>query len=134
MKYKLKKDDLELNLAPMIDVVFLLLIFFIVASTLNLREVKSNIKLPDTKVVEHKEETEINVSINSEGQIFLGKAEVDLKSLEARLRNKLKNDSINNLTIFADKEVPFQNVVEVMDIAKKIKVKNLSFALHRNGD
>ncbi|SJZ36151.1 ExbD/TolR family protein [Selenihalanaerobacter shriftii] len=134
MKYKVKKDDLEVNLAPMIDVVFLLLIFFMVASTLNLREVKSNIQLPDTKVVETKKETEINLSITKDGQIYLGKAEVSLEELENRLKSRFNQANKNNLTIFADKEVPFQKVVKVMDVAKRLKVSNLSFALHRTNN
>ncbi|MBM7624413.1 ExbD/TolR family protein [Sporohalobacter salinus] len=132
MKYKFKRDDLELNLAPMIDVVFLLLIFFIVASTLNLREVKSNIRLPDTQVVEEKKETEVNISVTKKGKVYLGKERVRLSKLEDRLRKKLANNSVKTLTVFADKEVAFQKVIRVMDIAKKIKVKNLNFALHKS--
>lgn len=132
MKYKFKRDDLEINLAPMIDVVFLLLIFFIVASTLNLREVKSNIQLPDTEVVEEKKETEINISVTEEGEVYLGKERVKLVELEERLRNKVDDESIKTLTVFADKEVAFQKVIQVMDIAKKIEVNNLNFALHKS--
>ncbi|GAB6137054.1 ExbD/TolR family protein [Halanaerobaculum tunisiense] len=132
MKYNFKRDDLEINLAPMIDVVFLLLIFFIVASTLNLREVKSNIQLPDTEVVEEKNETEINISVTEEEEVYLGKERVKLAELEKRLRNKVDDDSVKTLTVFADKEVAFQKVIQVMDIAKKIQVNNLNFALHKS--
>ena len=58
-KYRVKKADLDMNLAPMIDIVFLLLIFFMVASTLNMNEVQTTIQLPGTNTVEGKSIKEI---------------------------------------------------------------------------
>ncbi|MDI3547410.1 MAG: biopolymer transport protein ExbD [Halanaerobiales bacterium] len=129
MKYKLNKSELDLNLAPMIDVVFLLLIFFIVASTLNIREVKTTINLPDTEAVEKRRETEIAIVITEEGKIYLGEKEVSLNNLRNFLEERLKHSSKRDVSIYADKKVAFQQVVRVMDVVKKLKVDNLSFAL-----
>lgn len=129
MKYKLNKSELDLNLAPMIDVVFLLLIFFIVASTLNIREVKTTINLPDTETVEKRRETEIAIVITEEGKIYLGEKEVSLNNLRNFLEERLKHSSKRDVSIYADKKVAFQQVVRVMDVVKKLKVDNLSFAL-----
>lgn len=129
MKYKLNKSELDLNLAPMIDVVFLLLIFFIVASTLNIREVKTTINLPDTETVEKRRETEIAIVITEEGKIYLGEKEVSINNLRNFLEERLKHSSRRDVSIYADKKVAFQQVVRVMDVVKKLKVDNLSFAL-----
>lgn len=129
MKYKLNKSELDLNLAPMIDVVFLLLIFFIVASTLNIREVKTTINLPDTETVEKRRETEIAIVITEEGKIYLGEKEVSINNLRNFLEVRLKHSSRRDVSIYADKKVAFQQVVRVMDVVKKLKVDNLSFAL-----
>ncbi|MCK8826558.1 biopolymer transporter ExbD [Natroniella acetigena] len=129
MGYEINKPDFDLDLAPMIDVVFLLLIFFIVASTLNLEEVKSEIQLPDTEVVESTQETKINVAITKDGRVYLGERNVQLEELGYLLEDELRDTPQNSLAIFADQEVEFQNVIEVMDIAKKVGIKNLNFAL-----
>lgn len=113
----------------MIDVVFLLLIFFIVASTLNIREVKTTINLPDTETVEKRRETEIAIVITEEGKIYLGEKEVSLNNLRNFLEERLKHSSKRDVSIYADKKVAFQQVVRVMDVVKKLKVDNLSFAL-----
>ncbi|WP_018247680.1 ExbD/TolR family protein [Orenia marismortui] len=134
MKYKVKKDDLELNLAPMIDVVFLLLIFFIVASTLNIREVKENIQLPKTQAREEKNSNEVKIYITKEANIYLGKDKVELEDLALKLEEKLKDNSQKNISIFADQQVAFQEVIGVMDAAKKADVDNLSFALEEHNE
>lgn len=132
MKYKVKKHDLDLNLAPMIDVVFLLLIFFIVASTLNLNEVKNTINLPKTEVVTEKKDSRIIVTITGTGDVIFKEKKVSLDNLYVTLGKEIEKISIKNVTIYADKKVPFQHVVEVMDILKKLNIDSISFALKLN--
>ncbi len=133
MKYKLDKPQLDLNMAPMIDVVFLLLIFFIVASTLNVKEVETMISLPDTETVKKQRQTEIVIAITEEGKTYIEGKEISLKKLKNFLEARLEQNKQNNrdISIYADKEVTFQKVVKVMDIVKKLQVDNLSFLLRR---
>ncbi|AZO94699.1 biopolymer transporter ExbD [Halocella sp. SP3-1] len=130
MKYRLDKPSLDLNLAPMIDVVFLLLIFFIVASSLNVKEVETNINLAETGVDNEQRNAEIVIAITEKGKMYIDEKEVPVNKLEGFLKMRLKNNNAN-ISIYADKKVAFQEVVKVMDIVKKLKVKNLSFVLHR---
>lgn len=134
MKYRLDKPDLNVNLAPMIDVVFLLLIFFIVASTLNMNEVETTINLPDTKVVKKHRNSEIIISVTNKGEIYVGEKKISLSKLQEFLLLKINKNSQNNsnISIYADKGVTFQKVISVMDVVKKLEVDNLSFVLRHN--
>lgn len=114
----------------MIDVVFLLLIFFIVASSLNVKEVETNINLAETGVENEQRNAEIVIAITEKGKMYIDEKEVPVNKLEGFLKMRLKNNNAN-ISIYADKKVAFQEVVKVMDIVKKLKVKNLSFVLHK---
>lgn len=131
MGYKINQPDLELNLAPMIDVVFLLLIFFIVASTLNLQQVKKDVQLPTTKAVKQKKKTGLSVAITKQGKLYVGKKQVSWQHIEKYLTEELNQQEQQTITIFADKKVAFQQIVRLMDIAKQLPVNNLSFVLRR---
>lgn len=130
MKYNLDKIEMDLNLAPMIDVVFLLLIFFIVASSLNVKEVETTINLPNTGVISEVRNTEITIAITEKGEIYLRNKEIPLNLLKDYLQKELVGDK-SQLSIYADKEVQFQNVINVIDIVQELKVDNLSFVLKR---
>ncbi|GAB6100484.1 biopolymer transporter ExbD [Halanaerocella petrolearia] len=131
MGYKIDKPDPAINLAPMIDVVFLLLIFFIVTSTLNIREVKKEIQLPSTETVQQKEKTKLSISLTQKGQVYVKDKRVAWTDIKRHLTEELKKNSQNQITIFADKKVSFEQVVKLMDIAKELQINNLSFALYK---
>ncbi len=131
MKYRVKKSEPELNLAPMIDVVFLLLIFFIIASTLNLNEVKSNINLPETETVTARQQVEISVLISKDGKLYVNDREVTRDELPEILELLSGESQEREVSIYADKKVEFQKVITIMDIIKKQNINSISFALHQ---
>ncbi len=128
MKYRPQSSEPDINLAPMIDVVFLLLIFFIVASTLNINEVKTKISLPETEVVEQTGNTDIVIMITEEKELYLNKKKVKLGNLYDQLA-QIMVDKKCPVSIYADKKIDYQHIIRVMDIVKKLNVKELSFSL-----
>jgi len=129
-KYQIKKADLEMNLAPLIDVVFLLLIFFMVASTLNMNEVQATIKLPGTNTVEGKSIKEIVLYITKEGQVFLEKEKIGWEQLPDILYEYLTEDETKEVTVYADREADFQYIVNMLDLANQLKIDHIQFSLH----
>lgn len=129
MKYKPSQSDLKLNLAPMIDVVFLLLIFFIVASTININQVQTNISLPETKVITNSGNSGIVVMITDKNNIYLNQKQVTYDNLKNKLKNRVDSNKQKPVTIYADKKVKFQFIIKVMDIVKKLNLKTISFSL-----
>ena len=129
-KYRVKKADLDMNLAPMIDIVFLLLIFFVVASTLNMNEVQATIQLPGTNTVEGKSIKEIVLYITKEGQVFLEKEKIEWEKLPDILYECMTENKTRKVTIYADREADFQYIVDMLDLANQLKINQIQFSLH----
>ncbi len=126
-----RRDDLEINLAPMIDVVFLLLIFFMVTTSFN-RESEIQVNLPEAsaKPQEMKEEP-IEISIDSSGRFFVNR-EVLINTQVATLKLALQKVAAGRtdvpLIISADAVTPHQAVVTAMDAARQVGLTQVSIA------
>lgn len=120
--------SLILDMTPLIDVVFLLLIFFMVATTFQDVDSSVNIELPKSSS-EHKITIKtLEVKINKDLEIYLivkdlkGKNEmmkVDQGDLKEKLGQKLELAEDKNVIVSADKSVNYQSLIEVLDIAKE---------------
>ena len=126
-----RDNDLDLNITPLIDVVFLLLIFFMVSTTFQ-RESEITIELPESSgdAVE-KEKTVIEVSVDSQGSYFVNKRRVkdnDIKTLKKAISITRGDNKEPKLIISADKMTPHQSVIKVMDAARQLGLVNLTFA------
>jgi len=127
-----KRDtNLEINLTPLIDVVFLLLIFFMVSTTFE-RESEITLELPESsgKVATTEEKT-IEVSIDDQGRYFVNQRRIkdtDIKTLKKAITIVREGEKKPKLIISADKMTPHQFVVRAMDAARQLGLVNLTFA------
>jgi len=106
-----------INIAPVVDVLFLLLIFFMVSSTF-IEQPNIKLELPSTR---HSEATKIErmvLTISRDGQLFLQDKPVEKKDLEKELRRVILDTGDEVLVLKADKWVPYGVVVDIMDDAK----------------
>lgn len=125
--------NMILELTPLIDVVFLLLIFFMVATTFeDLSGIK--IDLPQSTIKEIKEVKEIQIIIDENSELYLNYREaskskqsikVTLENLKEVLGEKLLNSSEKNVIITADKKLDYGFIVEVMTISKEAGASSL---------
>lgn len=130
-------ESLELNLIPLIDIVFMLLIFFIVTTTF-IRETEISVNLPvadadplttDTKVME--------ISINAEGRFYINRQEVidtDVETLKRALQKEAGEVKDPPLIISADGKTPHQSVITAMDAARQLGFVHLTFATQPASD
>ncbi|MGL4687212.1 MAG: ExbD/TolR family protein, partial [Fusobacteriaceae bacterium] len=124
---------LILELTPLIDVVFLLLIFFLVATSFE--DVKSGIKidLPTSTIRELKEIKEIQITINTKKELVLvykekgiaSEEKVTKNNLKKLLNNKISESKEKNVLISADKNIDYGFVIEIMTIAKEAGASSL---------
>ena len=126
-----RDNEPELNLTPLIDVVFLLLIFFMVSTTFD-HQSEISIELPESsgKVSQTKQKT-IEISIDHEGRYFVDQRRVkdnDIETLKQALTIVRGNDKKPKLIISADKMTPHQYVVRAMDAARQVGLVHLTFA------
>ena len=112
----------EFNMSSMTDIVFLLLIFFMIASTLAKQLNTIDVKLPQGEGKTENRNT-VAVTINNKGRYYVNESQVTKKNLEAQLIQTL--GSVNNpyLVLRAEKKVYIQEVVFVMNIANKNGIK-----------
>ncbi len=111
----------EFNMSSMTDIVFLLLIFFMLTSTM----VTTNaldINLPNAKGKTSNNQN-VSVSINKNLEYFIDKDPITEENLEARLIELLSGDDQKSIVLRAEQGVPIENAVAVMDIAYRNKFK-----------
>ena len=130
MWLKRRKEDLQLNLTPLIDVVFLLLIFFMVSTSFK-KETKISLDLPEANGETLEQEKQlVEVSINKAGDIFINGEGLINKQTETIKSAILQSSTDTNtpVVIHADADAPYQAVITVMDAAGQVGFNNLTLA------
>ena len=122
-----KKRSPLVNVTPLIDALFLLLIFFMVSSTF--RDLPGiPLDLPEARTGEGTRSSGVEVQINREGVIRLEGRIVAVQDLGERLDRALGDAESRDLFLRADRGVPYGKVVTVMDLAREKKVARLVVA------
>lgn len=120
---------MEVNLAPLIDVVLQLVIFFMITTTFTAQS-SIKINLPESSSKEMAREQELTVVIAKDKKIYFDNELVSLPLLSHRLRTSMQTgkDKKNILIIKADELAPHGAVVRVMDLGKKLGIETLAIA------
>lgn len=121
------KRKVLINITSLIDVLFLLLIFFMISSTF-LEQPGMKLELPEAKSFEVQEQKELLLHIAPDGDIYLGDTPVPIDSLLFYLENEIAENKERPLVLKADRQVAHGRVVAVMDIAKQAGIKKLVIA------
>ena len=131
MNFLQEKDELktEINILPMIDVIFAILSFFIVSSLFLTKVETIPINLPNSTTAKSEDKKSINLSIDSNSRIFLNKNLVQLSNLKNEII-KLNIEKNSLIIIRGDKNVNYGKIVEVMDIIRSLK--NIKIAISTN--
>lgn len=117
------------DMTPLIDMVFLLLIFFLLTSFLSRPSI--SVDLPESETAGMSGMPELSVVIKRDGGLLLNEVEVTENQLFRRLSQDFTLQRSRELIIQSDRGVPFGRVIEVMDIAKKAGAENMSFLVER---
>ncbi len=117
----------ELNVAPLIDVVFLLLIFFMLASTF-LKPEAIDLMLEGSSTGGNAAEEMLNIEVVVDGTIRLNGLRLSMPQLETELASRIQGDQTRPVTIKAAAEVPVQTLVSIMDRVRAAGTNNLRLA------
>ena len=120
--------ELALNLTPMIDVVFLLLIFFMLATTFMDPEREIDLDLPEasSSLAQDTERDELIINVMRGGELKLGNNVVDRDGLLAELRRAARQNPDIAVTIRGDRLVTHEVIVSVMDACGQAGLRNLA--------
>jgi biopolymer transport protein ExbD len=126
-----RREEPDVNLTPLIDVVFLLLIFFMVSTTFE-RENEISLELPEAsgKQVEN-QRLPVEITIDAKGRYFINKVEVintELETLKRAIKKAAGDEEKPRILLSADKATPHQAVITAMDAARQLGFVNLTFA------
>ncbi|WP_122035380.1 biopolymer transporter ExbD [Aliivibrio sp. EL58] len=121
------KEEASIDLTPMLDIVFIMLIFFIVTSSF-VRESGVEVNRPQAAHSIAQKEVGIFVAITANNQIFIDKRRVDIERVEAMLSSLHLDNPQASLVIQADKHAYNGTVVSVMDAAKGVGIESIALA------
>jgi len=113
-----KSNLIRVELAPLIDVVFILLIFFAVTSSLMVKNQGMFLQLPKIDTV-NTNKVDFTLSINKQSELFFNQKKISLSDLRPLVKRIIKKSDSSQLIIEADELSAFGFVVEIMDLIRK---------------
>ena len=125
-QYK-EKIPFKLDLIPMINIVFLLLIFFMLTATTPTKEGR-DVDLPKARTAEKSNKQYFTVTIDKVGALQLDGNEVTLKTLQGQLESKIRGQKNTVISIHADKVIEFELFGQVIELAKQAGVEDFILA------
>jgi len=117
----------EIDMTPMLDVVFILLIFFIVTASF-VKEAGIDVNRPEAATAVKKERANILVAISDKGDIWINKRKVDIRSVQANIERLKAENPQGTVVIQADKKSTTDTLIKVMDSARAAGVYDVSIA------
>jgi biopolymer transport protein ExbD len=125
------EEEFELNIVPMIDVVFSILTFFIISSLFLTRSESLPVNLPKAASADVQQRTRITVTVKESGDIALNRNAIALKNLQTGVRDLMDETKETVIVINADEAVNHGRVVEVMDELRTIEGATLGIATQK---
>lgn len=118
----------EINIVPMIDVIFSILAFVIISTMFLTRSEGLPINLPSAQTAEPQETKQINVTIEPDGDIFVDRQPTQVDSLKSSITGLIGENQQGLVIINADKQVDHGRVVTVMDMVRQVQGAKLAIA------
>jgi biopolymer transport protein ExbD len=116
MEFQIKRRRGRIEVVPMIDIMFFMLVFFMLFSTLDKAKTGIEVELPKTVNIGAAKANTVVISITKEAQLFFGQNPVDLEQLQAEIRQELKQDPRTSFIIRPDAQVPYEEIIRVTDL------------------
>ena len=125
-----KGKALELNMAPLIDMVFILLIFFLVTTSF-VKETGVDINRPSAATAVSREKAGILIGISADNRIFMDRREVDVRAVRANVERALAENPEGGVVIVADRASSTGMTIQVMDGCRMAGAEHVSLAANR---
>jgi len=123
-------SEVNINMGPLVDMVFLLLIFFVVTTSF-VKETGIDVHRSTAATAEMKERGNIMIGVSADGQIYMEGKRIDVRSVRALIERALAEDPDSGVVIVADKDSNTGTVVQAMDQCRLAGAKNVSLAAKR---
>jgi biopolymer transport protein ExbD len=122
-----QEEEKVADLTPMLDVVFILLIFFIVTATF-IKETGIEVNRPDTKTAQFKKTVSLLVAVSPDSAIWIDKKKVDIRNVRPLMERLHAENPKGGLVIQADMDSKVEKVLAIMDAARTIGISQVAIA------
>ena len=124
-KHIRESEDANIDMTPMLDIVFIMLIFFIVTTSF-VKEKGLIVNRPDDAQKSNKPSKNVSIKIDANGFVYMNGRQIDIERVEANIQSFLAENITENAVIQADKETKHGVVVRVLDQAYRAGLPRLS--------
>jgi biopolymer transport protein ExbD len=131
-RHRSREEDAGIDLTPMLDIVFIMLIFFIVTTSF-VKESGVDVTRPQAATAERQEQGNILVAIRANGEIWIDRRQVDLRAVRANIERLHAENPEGAVVIQADSDSRTGLLVRVMDQVRLAGVSNISIAADEAG-
>ena len=121
------EDEAEINITPMLDIVFIMLIFFIVTATF-IKEAGIDVDKPAAATAVVQEKASILIAIDANDKIWINRRQVDIRSVRSIIERLHAENPKGTVVIQADKESKNDALVQVMDASRRAGVYDIALA------
>tara|TARA_B100000900_G_C20222706_1_gene570546 strand:+ start:172 stop:579 length:408 start_codon:yes stop_codon:yes gene_type:complete len=127
LKFK-KKNTQKINIIPLIDIIFLMLVFFMLATNFEINK-EINFSVSNQKEIsDNRNKEKIMLLYLKNNKVFFEKKNLDIKSLENNYLKQWESLGFEKIVILNDKNTSFQTLIMMLDLIKKNKIKNVYFS------
>lgn len=125
------EEEGGIDLTPMLDVVFIMLIFFIVTASF-IKETGVEINRPDANTAEQKYKSNILIAINDNNEIWIDKSRIDERQIRNRIEQLRAENPKGGIVIQADDKASIETLTLVVDAARELGVNDVAVATEKN--
>ncbi len=126
MKLHLKQPKARIEMLPLIDIVFLLLVFFIYAMLSMAVHHGMPVKLPASATAALDKQNALSVTVKADGSLFIDQQPVALADLAQRLKEKMQPGETPGVLVFGDRSLPYQSLFQVLDHIRLAGIDRIS--------
>lgn len=130
-KHRQEEEEASIDMTPMLDIVFIMLIFFIVTTSF-VKEAGIEINRPKAGNATVAKSANIFIAVRANGEVWMDKRVIDVERVGANIEKMLAEQPTDTVVIQADKEAKHGDVVKVMDQVKGAGIEKISIAAETN--
>ena len=119
--FDFEEDFPQINILPMIDIIFVILSFFIISSLYLVRLETIPVNLPNAETANQEKDSVIVITLDLEDRIFIDEKLLDISLVNNEILSKIKNTNNRKIIIRADKNVKYGKVISILDILRKLE-------------
>ena len=121
------EKEANIDMTPMLDVVFIMLIFFIVTASF-VKEAGIDVNRPEAATAVKKDRANILIAISDKGEIWINKRRIDVRAVQANIERLHAENPQGTVVIQADKKATTETLIKVMDASRAAGVYDVSIA------